>query len=50
VDCGRGHYLIDPHHKLERSKGGDDHLSNLETNCRPCHSTKKGQVQLRSIA
>jgi hypothetical protein len=32
-----------PHHKLERSKGGDDSLENLTTLCGACHIGPSGQ-------
>jgi len=42
VDCGLllPFEAMHPHHRLERSKGGDDSLANLETLCSADHRQK----------
>ena len=44
VKCGATQNL-DPHHKKWRSKGRDDRLENLATECRDCHNKEHPQVK-----
>jgi 5-methylcytosine-specific restriction endonuclease McrA len=36
--CGTAHVLPNVDHRVPRSKGGADIMSNLRTLCQPCHS------------
>ena len=36
--CGTATILPNVDHKVPRSRGGTDHMSNLRTLCQPCHS------------